>query len=97
MPKFAVAARYEVPSEHLAKVVELLASVRTHTLQELGCLSYEPHRSDVDPNVLFIIEQYEAAEDFDHHCSTPHFKEIVLGEIVPLLRGRTVIKGSPLF
>ncbi|WAJ33006.1 antibiotic biosynthesis monooxygenase [Arthrobacter sp. FX8] len=97
MTTFSVTARYEVAPENFPKVVELLESVRSRSLQEPGCRMYEFHLSADDPSVIFILEQYEAAEDFDRHCSTPHFIEIVKAQIVPLLRSRTVTKGSPLF
>ena len=97
MTTFSVSARYEVAPEHVPQVVKLLESVRAQSLQEPGCRMYEPHVSADDPSVIFILEQYDAAEDFEHHCSTPHFIQTVKGQIVPLLLSRTVTKGSPLF
>jgi quinol monooxygenase YgiN len=92
---FSVAARYTVREGETEQVLAHLARVREETLKEPGCLSYEPHRSSDDDNVVFIIESYADASDFDHHLSTPHFKNDVVGKVIPLLTERLVTKGSP--
>ncbi|MEN0139657.1 MAG: antibiotic biosynthesis monooxygenase family protein [Rhodococcus sp. (in: high G+C Gram-positive bacteria)] len=92
---FSVVARYTVRAGHTDQVLEHLARVREQTLQEPGCLSYQPHRSSEDDNVVFIIESYTQPSDFDHHISTDHFKDDVLGKVLPLLTERTVVKGVP--
>ncbi|MEN0135029.1 MAG: putative quinol monooxygenase [Rhodococcus sp. (in: high G+C Gram-positive bacteria)] len=94
---FTVAARYTVTDGHTDQVLDLLEQVRTQTLQEPGCLAYEPHRSADHDNVLFIVEKYREPADFDHHFATTHVQEIVLGQIVPLLSDRVVTKGTPAY
>ena len=78
-------------------MLELLEQVREQTLQEPGCICYEPHRSADHDNVVFIVEKYRDPSDFDHHFSTPHVQNIVLGQIVPLLSERIVTKGIAAF
>ncbi|MDX3612313.1 putative quinol monooxygenase [Streptomyces europaeiscabiei] len=94
---FTVVARYTVTDGHTDRLLELLRQVREETLKEPGCISYEPHRSADDESVFFIVERYQEAADFDHHFSTPHVRDIVLGQIVPLLSDRVVTKGPPIF
>jgi quinol monooxygenase YgiN len=92
---FTVAARYTVTDGNTDAVLNLLEQVRTLTLQEPGCLSYEPHRSADDDNIVFIIEKYREPADFDHHFASDHVQEIVLQQIVPMLTERLVTKGTP--
>jgi len=94
---FSVAARYVMKEGAAETVLSHLARVRQESLKEPGCVSYEPHRSVDDENVVFIIEKYETEDDFDHHVSTDHFIADVLGKVVPLLVERTVTKGRPAF
>ncbi len=44
-------------------------------LEEPGIITYIVHRSIDDPSRFFVYEKYKSREDFDYHCSTPHFKE----------------------
>ena len=44
-------------------------------LEEPGIITYVVHRSIDDPSRFFVYEKYKSREDFDYHCSTPHFKE----------------------
>lgn len=42
---------------------------------EAGCISYEVHQSNDDPDIWFIYESWCAAEDQDAHYDTPHFRD----------------------
>ena len=44
-------------------------------LKEPGVITYVVHRSIDDPSRFFVYEKYKSREDFDYHCTTPHFKE----------------------
>ena len=44
-------------------------------LEEPGVITYVVHRSIDDPSRFFVYEKYKSREDFDYHCTTPHFKE----------------------
>ena len=44
-------------------------------LNDPGVIAYIVHRSIDDPSKFFVYEKYKSREDFDYHCSTPHFKE----------------------
>jgi quinol monooxygenase YgiN len=59
-------------------------------LTEPGCLGFEAcHRLD-DEREVVLLERYASREAFDVHRETAHFKELVLGEIVPRPAHRTV-------
>ncbi len=59
--------------------------VRRH---ELGCLFYHCCRSQDNPDVFLLYEQYETHAALAAHRETPHFRSIIEGEIVPMLEKR---------
>jgi len=69
----------------LAALARMQALVRQH---EPGCLTFRVNRSNDDPNALLLYEEYADQAALDAHSASPHFKEIILGTIVPLLQKR---------
>jgi quinol monooxygenase YgiN len=59
-------------------------------LTEPGCLGFEAYHQLGDERAVVLLERYASREAFDIHRETAHFKELVLGEIVPRLAHRTV-------
>ncbi len=57
-------------------------------LQEPGCKLYNACRSQDNPDMFLLYEQYIDQAAFLAHRETPHFKEIIEGVIVPLLERR---------
>jgi quinol monooxygenase YgiN len=82
-------ARYTVKPGNVDAVLAALARmaplVRQH---EPGCLTYRVNRAKDDPNVLLLYEEYADQAALDAHASSSHFKEIILGTVVPLLEKR---------
>lgn len=44
------------------------------TRKENGCLSYERHVSDNDPNLYVVVERWETRDDLNAHGKAPHMK-----------------------
>ena len=64
---------------------------------ERGCLSYDIFRSPTQPERFVSIERYVDAEAFAAHRASAHFKEIGLGEVMPLLVARDIrMYGAPI-
>jgi quinol monooxygenase YgiN len=70
------------------RIPALLAELRTHTLQEPGCLVYQPCRDRDDPRRFLIFEVYRDDDALRAHTESEHFTRLVLGEAVPLLASR---------
>ena len=86
---FAIIARWTVPPEHRASVLEALARMTAEVeANEPGCLMYHSNISVDHPDVIVLYERYVDQAAFDLHGQADYFKEIVLGEIVPLLAHR---------
>ena len=63
---------------------------------EPGCLSYEIFRSPTQQERFVSIERYTDADAFAAHRASAHFKEIGLGEVMPLLVARDIrMYGAP--
>jgi quinol monooxygenase YgiN len=70
--------------EVLALLPKLVAAVRT----EPGNISFTSYRQLDEPRTYVLLERYTSREAFAAHRETDHFKELVLGEIVPRLDER---------
>jgi quinol monooxygenase YgiN len=55
---------------------------------EPGCLLYHANRSVDEPDNFLLYEHYADDDALAAHRETPHFKEIIEGQIIPLLEKR---------
>jgi (4S)-4-hydroxy-5-phosphonooxypentane-2,3-dione isomerase len=85
---YVVVARFEAEEGMADEVANHLARMIPHALQEPGCAMYIVNRDQDDPNEFLLYEQYQDESAFQFHLSTEPFKEIVLGQVVPLLASR---------
>ncbi|HEY0602399.1 MAG TPA: putative quinol monooxygenase [Herpetosiphonaceae bacterium] len=56
--------------------------------REPGCTLYQASRSQDNPDLFLLYEQYEDEAALLAHHETPHFKEIIEDTLVPLLERR---------
>jgi len=85
---YVVTARWRAKEGEEERVAELLARNAALSREEPGCLMFVGHRSLEDPRNFFLYEQYEDEAAFRAHGETEHFKNIVLGDVVPRLEAR---------
>jgi len=83
-----VVAEYTIAEGNEEQVIELLRQWAPMARAEEGCRAFIVNRSTEDPRRVMLYEQYADQAAFDFHTARPEFKEIVLGQIVPLLEGR---------
>ena len=91
-----VFAKWQVKEGRLNNVLELIATVAWQSRAEEGNLFYHIHQSKSDTNVLVLSEAYADEAALDIHRNSDHFKNIVIGKIVPELENREVIVTSQL-
>ena len=89
-------ARYKVKDGHLIGLLDLLKEVTARSTEEQGNLFYYIHQSHADSNTLMLYEAYENKAAVEYHFNSQHFRDIVIGKIMPLLEDRDVILSSPL-
>ncbi|MER8084634.1 putative quinol monooxygenase [Streptomyces sp. NPDC058316] len=92
---YVVVARYRTREGEENTVLPLLDTMASASRQEPGNLAYRVHQGTEDPRAIVLYEEYASEADFTTHCATPHFHEIVLGKVVPLLESRDVLRCAP--
>jgi quinol monooxygenase YgiN len=83
-------ARYIVPAENREHVLALLRELAAESRKEPGNISFDIYEHVDDPSRVVLLERYASREAFAVHRTTPHFHDLVLGKIVPLLTDRVV-------
>jgi len=78
------------PGPDAEQVAGLLPSLVQDSLNEPVCKSYTAHRERDHPNRFVLIESYPDEEALENHREGAHFREMVLGQIVPLLTARRI-------
>lgn len=89
MTYYQVIAHHRIsPDEDLDEVLALYPRLAEATRQELGNVSFTVFRQLDDERSLVIIERYASRAAAAEHEQTPHFKDLLLGRIVPRLSDR---------
>jgi len=90
-----IIARWQVGVESLGALLALVAELRQRSLEEPGCLGYEVLRSDEppaagQPHELVLLERYRDVAALEAHRGSPHYRELLVTQILPLLSARRV-------
>jgi quinol monooxygenase YgiN len=56
--------------------------------EEPGCVQYQVSRARTAANQLLLYEVYSDDSALEAHRSTPHFRAIIEGEVIPMLERR---------
>ena len=73
-------------ADAVAELVRRIAPlVREH---EPGCVAWQVWRDRDDPNVFHFHEVYDDDAALEAHRATPHFQELVVGELRPRAASR---------
>lgn len=85
----ALVVRYEIQDGQMERLVPLLRQMGEQVRQhEPDCLMWQASRSLEHPNVIRLHEVYRDQAALDFHRQTPHFQELVVGQIRPLTSSR---------
>lgn len=86
-----ITAEWRTQPEHAETVRQLMlqaaAAVRAN---EPGNLLYLAHQDPKDPAHFLFYEQYVDQAALEAHVASAHYKELVAGQLVPLLTERHV-------
>ena len=85
-----VVAHWQTTKAALDTVLANIAAMRPQSLGEPGCVGYEAFRSLTEETSLVLIEHYRDDAALEAHLSSPHYQEIVVDQIRPLLTDRRV-------
>lgn len=90
MASVRVIARYTISDGKQEDVLGLLVQLRQAALDEPGCTGFDVFRQVGDDREIALVEGYASDEALAEHRASPHFTNLVLGQIVPQLDRREV-------
>lgn len=92
-----VVAHWQTTSASLDAVLGHIATVRPQALAEPGCLGYQAFQDVDEPTTIVLIEHYRDRSALNSHLDSPHYQEVVVGLIRPLLTDRQVeiLRSAP--
>jgi quinol monooxygenase YgiN len=92
---FTVIAEWRIRPGCKSLVLSLLDRLELATRREPGCVSFHASVSRDDPLRLTLVERYVDEHAYRAHRGTPHYRTVVLGQIVQLLDDRRVSGHVP--
>lgn len=90
MTELQVIAHYTISAGREEEVLTLLPGLAAAARAEPGNVSFVAYRQLDDDRNIILLERYASRDAFAAHRETPHFKDLVLGQIVPRLDSRVV-------
>jgi quinol monooxygenase YgiN len=90
LPELQVIARHTIAPGNEDQVYALLPDLIAGARSEPGNLAFDAYPALDDPRNYVLLERYTSREAFGEHRETAHFKEIMLGKILPLLANRVI-------
>jgi quinol monooxygenase YgiN len=86
---YVVAAKWRAHPGKADRLLEVIQEMTPPSRAEPGCLFYQAQRSEEDPNLFFLYEQYDGQAGSEAHMDSEHFTRLVKQEAIPeLLAGR---------
>lgn len=73
MSLFVIAEFLAAPGQH-DRLRTALEALIEPTMDEPGCLAYQPYADPNDPAHMVIVERWENRQSFDAHFTTPHLR-----------------------
>jgi quinol monooxygenase YgiN len=90
MTQVQLIARHTIQRGREQEVLRLLSEFIEAARAEPGNLAFDAYLRMGDDRSYVLLERYASREALAAHRETPHFTEVLLGQIVPLLDARTV-------
>ena len=90
-----VVARYVVAEGQENTVLSLLRLNAEASRREPGCVEFSVLQDVSDPRRILLYERYTDEEAFQAHRRSTHFRDLVEGQVVPLLDERVWTRLAP--
>jgi quinol monooxygenase YgiN len=90
MSELQVIARYTISAGKQDEVLKLLPTLAEASRSEPGNIAFVAYRQLDDNRKIVLLERYTSRDAFAAHRETPHFKDLVLKRLIPLLDSREV-------
>lgn len=90
MPEVQLIARHTMKPGTESEVLPLVQELVNAARSEPGNLAFDAYRSLYNPESYVLLERYASRDALAAHRATPHFRQIVMKQLVPLLAARIV-------
>lgn len=90
MPELQVIARHTTVDGQRDAVFAVLPKLIAASRKEPGNLAFGAYLNMDDPRSYVLLERYTSRAAFAEHRESPHFKELMLGQILPNLESRVI-------
>lgn len=77
MSNLTIIAHITAKIEHLEKVQAALLGLITVTQTEQGCVRYDLHQDQNNPNHFMFYEKWESRELWEQHMQAPHLTDFM--------------------
>ena len=85
----AIVAHYRAQPGKGDDVAAVLRKHIVATRAEPGCAMFVVNRSVDEPDCFALYEQYTDRAALESHRESPHFRDYIAGQVIPLLEERT--------
>jgi quinol monooxygenase YgiN len=82
---YVVAAKWRAHPGKADRLLEVIREMTPPSRAEPGCLFYQAQRSEEDPELFFLYEQYVDEAGYQAHQDSEHFTRLVKQEAIPEL------------
>ena len=82
---YVVAAKWRAHPGKADRLLEAIQEMTPPSRAEPGCLFYQAQRSEEDPDLFFLYEQYVDEAGYEAHQDSEHFPRLVKEEAIPEL------------
>jgi quinol monooxygenase YgiN len=82
---YVVAAKWRAHPGKADRLLEVIQEMTPPSRAEPGCRFYQSQRSEEDPDLFFLYEQYVDEAGYEAHQDSEHFTRLVKQEAIPEL------------
>jgi quinol monooxygenase YgiN len=82
---YVVAAKWRAHPGKADRLLEVIEAMTPPSRAEPACLFYQAQRSEEDPDLFFLYEQYADEAGYQSHMDSEHFTRLVKQEAIPEL------------
>ena len=80
---YVVAAKWRAHPGKADRLLEVIQEMTPPSRAEPGCRFYQAQRSEEDPDLFFLYEQYVDEAGYEAHMASEHFTRLVKEEAIP--------------
>jgi len=77
LDKLTIIAKIKAKSENLNEVKRAVVKLIEPTRKEKGCIQYDLHQDQQEPEVFIFVENWESKVSWDAHMQSSHLQSFI--------------------